>query len=219
MIEASSCRVELAEKVLESSPFLLTTVPFCQLFGPKILVSSFTPLFLSYLTSAQSVKATYPSLVELLLSKLRNQKDTDNYFEKSFSIWALTTTTSLPPRPCVLRDPAYHKHTSNKEHTRASDSQDPKPSTGTAQLVIINIRSRTSTIQALGNASKISCPMSSKQKLTVSIAVKVSRLRCCQHQGQTRLQCLGKIERWKSLGKRNNKLVDLPNPSSPIAWM
>ena len=65
-----------------------------------------------------------------------------------------------------------HTHTSNKEHTSASDCQVLKFSPGTKQLIIRNICSRTSAIQSPGKASKISWPMSSKQKLTVLIAVR-----------------------------------------------
>lgn len=134
--------------LLQSSPFQLTTAPFSQLLGSKILVSSLTSLFLLYLSSGLSVNAIdwfyhwntrYPSLVELLLSELRNQRDTNTISEISFNIGRLTTTTVLRSKPCALENPAHHQHSSDKEHTSVSVAQDLKFKAGTARPEIINI--------------------------------------------------------------------------------
>ena len=92
-----------SRKRIESSPFQLTRVPFPSCLGQKCHPWL---LFFSYLTVDLSVNARYPSLVEFLFSKLRNQKDTDKYLEVSFSIWAFTTTTILRCRS-ILGGPTY----------------------------------------------------------------------------------------------------------------
>lgn len=76
---------------------------------------------------------------------------------------------------------------------RVSVTQDLKLSTGKTQPVTINTHFRTSTIQAAEKASKVSCPMSSKQKSTALSAIEAYRLYHCQR--QTLLQSLGKNER------------------------
>ena len=63
---------------------------------------------------------------------------TNKIFGISFKIQDLTTTI-LRSKPCVLENPAYHKHKSDKEHMNASMAQDLKLSPGTAQPEIINI--------------------------------------------------------------------------------